>query len=182
MKKIILFLLVISGNFLFGQAGAKWAADLNIIGSGDAFGTKNNFPILFYANNSLKMTLNTNGDLNLNSLSGVGNRVLLTDANGNLYALPQGTPGQFLQSDGTWGNLPLSATSWSLNGNDIFNTNSGKVGIGTNSPQFILDVNGDARIKNNLYVEGKILISDRVESGILRSDWKFRCNSPHLTA
>lgn len=30
--------------------------------------------------------------------------------------------------------------------------------------------NGDAHISNNLYVDGKILISDRVESGIVRSD------------
>ncbi len=39
-------------------------------------------------------------------------------------------------------------------GNQVFNsrfTASGKLGIGTTSPQKLLDVNGDVRVKRNIY-------------------------------
>lgn len=167
---ILLFVFTLTVNSLFPQAGAKWATNGNIISSGEFIGTTNNFPLDFRTNNIQRMSLDLNGVLNLNSLSGVGQRVLLSTSTGNLMALPQGSPGQFLQYDGTWGTLPLSATSWGVSGNDIFNTNTGFIGIGTNTPQYLLDINGNVRIKNNLLVEGKILISERVESGIVRSD------------
>ncbi len=59
---------------------------------------------------------------------GVG-RVLTSDANG--FA--------------SWV-TPSGGGVWSQNGNDISNSNSGKVGIGTTTPAALLDVNGDALI------------------------------------
>lgn len=44
--------------------------------------------------------------------------------------------------NGTWGNLPSGATSWSVVANNLINTNTGNVGIGTNNPQHKLDVSG----------------------------------------
>jgi hypothetical protein len=54
-------------------------------------------------------------------------RVLTSDASGNA----------------SWQPLPPSATVWAVSGANIYNTNTGNVGIGTNSPGFLLDVRGD---------------------------------------
>ena len=99
------------------------------------------------------MSLGINGVLNLNSLAGTANRILYADANGNLTALAAGTPRQFLQSNATWGNLPAGSNAWTVSGSNIFNTNIGNVGINTPTPQFNLDVNGNMRVKNNLFVQ-----------------------------
>jgi hypothetical protein len=54
-------------------------------------------------------------------------RVLTSDASGNA----------------SWADLPASASVWAVSGANIYNTNTGNVGIGTNSPGFLLDVRGD---------------------------------------
>lgn len=43
-------------------------------------------------------------------------------------------------------------SNWSVSGNTIHNNNTGNVGIGTSTPQVDLDVNGDIRAMNNLFV------------------------------
>ena len=40
-----------------------------------------------------------------------------------------------------------------LDGDFLQDTNSGNVGIGTNNPQYKLDVNGDTFIHSNLYIQ-----------------------------
>ncbi|MEK6715578.1 MAG: hypothetical protein AABY43_06000 [Candidatus Omnitrophota bacterium] len=49
---------------------------------------------------------------------------------------------------GNAGNWQVLGGLWAQNGNDIYNTNSGNVGIGTMSPQARLDVMGDVRASN----------------------------------
>lgn len=41
---------------------------------------------------------------------------------------------------------------WTVNGNDMYSNVSGNVGIGNNSPSFKLDLNGDLRHGNALYI------------------------------
>ncbi len=41
---------------------------------------------------------------------------------------------------------------WTVNGNDMYSNVSGNVGVGNNTPQFKLDVNGDVRHGNSLYI------------------------------
>jgi hypothetical protein len=53
-------------------------------------------------------------------------RVLTSDASGNA----------------SWQPLPPSATVWAVSGNDIYNTNTGNVGIGTTTPTAKLHVRG----------------------------------------
>ncbi len=100
-----------------------------------------------------------NGNLGSTGLAGSGNRILYTDASGNLLPLAAGTATQVLYGNGTWGSLPAAPNSfWTANGNNISYTN-GNVGINNPNPQFALDVNGDARVANTLYVGQGVVIS-----------------------
>lgn len=49
-----------------------------------------------------------------------------------------------------------TAYNASLSNSKMVIDSNGYVGIGTTTPSYILDVNGDARIKNDLYVDGSI--------------------------
>ena len=53
-----------------------------------------------------------------------------------------------------------STGQWNVTGNNIFNTNTGNVGVGTNNPTAKLDVNGTFRIANGTQALGKVLTSD----------------------
>ncbi|MFN4032075.1 MAG: hypothetical protein ACK4ME_00395 [Fimbriimonadales bacterium] len=52
--------------------------------------------------------------------------------------------------DASWQDLPASASVWTVSGNNIYNSNTGSVGIGTTSPSYLLDLRGDrnARLMN----------------------------------
>ena len=165
MKKLLLTSLIfISTYYSYGQAGAKWATGGNSIGTGDFLGTTNNFPLLFKTNNAQKMQLSSSGVLQINNLIGTGNRLIQTDAGGNIISFAMGTSAQVLYGNGTWGSLPAAPSPlWHASGGNIY-YNSGNVGIGTSTPFTALDVVGDARISNNLYVGGGIIISDKVNA------------------
>ena len=165
MKKLITTLtLSIAVTVSFAQAGAKYATGGNATSTGDILGTTNSQPINFATNNTIKMVLDASGNLRLVNFAGTGNRIVTTDANGNLSALPQGITGQYLSSNGTWQNLPAVIQPWNISGNNLF-YNTGNVGIGAvPNSAYKLDVAGDARIQNNLYVGGGILISQKVEA------------------
>jgi len=166
-KQIAILSLCLCTNLIYSQGGSdNWKTDGNIPQAGSFFGTTNNFPINFRVNNQQKMVLDVQGDLSMSNLAGTGSRVLMTDANGKLISLPAGNAGQYLQADGTWGNLPGGATSWSLNGSNLINTNSGNIGIGNSNPQYKLDVLGSMRISNDLYVGGGIITSQTVNATV----------------
>jgi hypothetical protein len=50
--------------------------------------------------------------------------------------------------------LNVSMAQWTTTGNDIYNSNTGNVGVGTNTPASKLVVNGKARIISNLLIGG----------------------------
>lgn len=52
------------------------------------------------------------------------------------------------------------ASGWVLNGDDLHNTNSGHVGIGTASPSATLDVEGTFQLKDGTQTDKRILTSD----------------------
>lgn len=166
-KQIAILSLCLCTSLIYSQGGSdNWKTGGNIPQAGSFFGTTNNFPINFRVNNQQKMVLDAQGDLSMTNLAGTGSRVLMTDANGKLISLPAGNIGQFLQADGTWGNLPGGATSWSLNGSNLISTNSGNIGIGNSNPQYKLDVLGSMRISNDLYVGGGIITSQTVNATV----------------
>ncbi len=165
MKKLLLISLLLTSIYhSYGQAGAKWATGGNSSSTGDFIGTTNNFPLIFKTNNTQKMVLSTTGVLQLNNLAGTGNRLLQTDASGNIIPFTMGTSSQVLYGNGLWGSLPAApSVFWNSSGSNIY-FNTGKVGIGTSTPLYPLDVIGDVRISNNLYVGGGIIITDKVNA------------------
>ncbi len=63
---------------------------------------------------------------------------------------------------------PSGSSYWAPNGNDIYNSNSGNVGIGTSNPQAKLDVNGP------LNVIGDLLVSTSNQSRFYASTFYFK--------
>lgn len=105
-------------------------------------------------------------NLKINTLSGNSNALLKSDAQGNIIRFNfSSNSNDVLTGDGNWTNInnimPLSL--WQSGGQNIFYTH-GYVGIGTNNPLFNLDVIGDMRVSNNIYVGGGIVISDKVNA------------------
>jgi hypothetical protein len=160
---VILILLIIRNSN--AQSTNWWRTVGNPAVSGDFIGTTNNSALNFRTNNIQQMTLDANGNLKINSLIGTGNRIIMSSPTGQLIAIPQGSANQVLFGNGTWGSIPTPTNlgAWNTNGNKLF-YNNGYVGIGISNPQFPLDVIGDARISNNLYVGGGIIITDKVSA------------------
>jgi hypothetical protein len=164
MKKNILFSIALIANFnLFSQSGQKWATGGNGLITGDFFGSTNNFPIIFKVNNIQRMSLSVAGVLQINGLSGSLNRLLQTDASGNIIPFTMGNANQYLAGNGVWVNFPAIPPSlWTQTGSGIFY--NGNVGINNSHPQYALDITGDLNVTNNVYVGGGILISDKVHA------------------
>ncbi len=143
-KTISVFSMLLLINVSVHGQGAKWSTAGNGISTGDFIGTTNNFPMIFRTNNTQKMVLGTNGILQLNNLSGTGNRLIQTDAAGNVISFPMGTSTQVLYGNGMWGTLP--ANYWTYNGNTL----SGTEFIGsTNGQPLIFKTNNTQRMTIN---------------------------------
>jgi len=129
------------------------------------------FLIIFYAfawnppvdnppNANLPAPINTSsveqtkaGNLNLDNNLKVGGLLRLglytshpTGTNGNLYYNTSDHKFYGYQNN-EWKELGGGAGFWLASGDNIYNTNTGNVGIGTTSPGAKLDVNGDIKIK-----------------------------------
>ncbi len=67
--------------------------------------------------------------------------------------LPAGaTASTYLRGDGTWATPPIGGSSnWTISGSNIYNSNSGNVGIGVTSPASKLDVGGHISISGTNY-------------------------------
>jgi hypothetical protein len=81
-----------------------------------------------------RMSINLSSGVLQYPLGAAAGRVLTSDASGNA----------------SWQPLPSGASVWAVSGNDIYNTNTGNIGVGTNAPSYLLDVRGDrnARLMN----------------------------------
>jgi hypothetical protein len=153
MKRIVLILMAI---MIAKFAGAQlWNVNLNSF-TGTAtpkLGTSSNHSINFYTNNMLKMKLDSNGILQVNSLASTGANLLIANATGGLHPIPGGTSSQILFGNLTWGNLPGAISSFNTNVNGDVYVNPGlKFGIGTTTPIIRLDVSGDGKVDNSFGV------------------------------
>lgn len=161
-------LLIFLSSQNYAQTNQKWSADGNTATNGDFIGTINNEPLILKANNIVGLRLKPNGQLIIKSLdlnSSAPNGIVLTNGQGEISRLNfNGNSNNILLGDGTWGTLPTNTNFWQAgNGNKIYYT-AGKVGIGTQSPNFDLDVQGNARITNTLIVNGQLIISDKIQT------------------
>ncbi len=158
-KKIIFLsiLIIISFHNLFSQNPIRWNVNGNTAVNGDFLGTTNNEPLVFKTNNTEVMRLKANGELRVNNLGGFGNGIVTTNNNGVLSttAFPN-DPTKVLTGNGTFASFS-SVGGWAFNGTKIYNANPGFVGIGTVNPQYLFDVNGDARVNGTLYAMGLVL-------------------------
>jgi len=117
------------------------------------------------------------GTIKNTALAGTGNRLVQTDANGNIISLSNGTASQVLYGNGTWGNLPATPTQlFTASGSNIYYNGGGTVGINTANPSsnYALDVNGDAHVAN-LYADHGVIIGSvnatkTVNAGNLNTD------------
>lgn len=115
------------------------------------------------------MQLTSTGVLQINSLSGTGNGLVTTNASGNLIRTNySGDSSEFLGGDGLFHSVS-SASGWTVAGLNTYHNTGGYVGIGTNAPQYLLDVNGDAWFSGTVYATGVILtnklLADTMKAG-----------------
>ena len=90
------------------------------------------------------------------------NIVLLGDMSmngGQITFIGNATDPSGVPSLGQVESLVEAADDWTLVGNDIYNNNSGNVGIGTTGPSYKLDVVGQARASSNIYIGGNCDVS-----------------------
>ncbi|MFL5765479.1 MAG: hypothetical protein ACJ77K_16155 [Bacteroidia bacterium] len=163
MQKIILLLGCVLSLNAFAQTPAKWSVSGNSITSGDFLGTTNNEDLIIKTNGNTAVKIKANGNFILKSLEGSGNGLVLFDNNGKLNPLVfSGDVNQVLLGDGTFGSVP--AGLWSTGSGGKIYYNGGKVGIGTATPNFKLDVDGDMRVTQDLYLQGALIISDKIQT------------------
>ncbi|MBK6832912.1 MAG: hypothetical protein IPG89_01020 [Bacteroidetes bacterium] len=131
--------------------------------AGDFIGTTNNENLVIKTNGQNHTIFQKDGDLKVAGLQGAINRLLCTNASGVIKPLAEGTAGQVLLGDLTWGTMPVSYWNINANGNKLFTTIN-KVGINTNNPAFNLDVNGDGHFSGNLVLNGELIINEKITS------------------
>lgn len=156
LLRFVAFLLV--PLFSYAQTPAKWSVSGNAVATGDFLGTTNNQPLIFYTNNIETMRLKANGELKINNLSGFGNGLVTANNNGILGNTPfPNNANMVLTGTGTFATLS-TMSGWAYNGANLYNSNgAGFVGVGTNDPEYLFDVNGDARVNGTLYAMGLVL-------------------------
>ena len=90
----------------------------------------------------------------------------------NLLPAQTGNANKVLQTDGTnssWVTPPAAATNyWTQTGNDVFNNNTGNVGIGTTTPTAKLEVNGSLKLQDAV-----ILPAPQFNSTPTSNYWRF---------
>lgn len=148
-KILLLFSFFAFSGWMFSQP--TWSVGLNNISSSSQvpnFGTSNNFPIDFYTNNIKKMTLSTSGILRVNGLSGVGNRLLQVNVDGDIgvWSGSGVNPNAVFYGDGTW---RLASSMFSGSGSSL--------GVGLATPLYALDVAGETRTSSNMRVGGNLI-------------------------
>jgi hypothetical protein len=129
-------------------AGVLGSVGFNLTGNGNGgygvYGTNDNIGGSggFFEDNNGSTTsyaLKTTGKLKFNGIGEAAGKVLTSDASGNA----------------TWGNLPTTTGTWSVSGNNIYNSNTGYVGIGHNNPTYALDVRNN--LNGSLFLENPII-------------------------
>jgi hypothetical protein len=153
---LLINLILLSAINIFAQGppeplpNQRWSTVGNNTANTDFLGTTNNQSLIFKTNNLARFEINPNGDLLLKRLEGLGDGLVKHDNGGKIERIPfNNSFTQVLSSSGVWKEIS-TFTGLTLNGNDIIQTTSGNIGIGTTTPTAKLSVNGDTKIDGNL--------------------------------
>lgn len=86
-------------------------------------------------------------------------------------------PTNYLDATGSWHSLPAGSSVWNVNGNNIYNSNSGSVGIGTSTPSEKFEVvhNDGAGISGGMSLKN-------LSASNKNSEIKFKQNTTNLWA
>jgi hypothetical protein len=146
MKKLsLLAALTLTVAYAHAQS-QQWSTEpLQVIPGVTAnIGTANDKPLNFIINNAEKMVLDTDGKLKVNGLAGIGERILLVDANGKMRA-----------ADGGGNSSPCDrgAMPWYEGGNTVYFAGRNSAGS-CNAVDFLLKANNTPLIflKTNKFV------------------------------
>lgn len=158
-------------------AGVYGAAGSSLSGTGNGgfgiYGTNNNVggSAGYFDDNNGSPTsyaLKTEGKLKFNGIGEAAGKVLTSDVNGNA----------------SWANLPTSTSTWTVSGNNISNSNTGAVGIGTN----VFDSQTQLQILNSLGGETNVILESTVNNKnvvyTLRNpthEWKYGLNTGNFS-
>lgn len=167
IRNFLTFVLFFFADDCFSQNGTKWSTGGNAVGNNSILGTTNNQPLVFYTNNQEAMRLDPNGTVRYSHFSGSGRLLLWADNNGVMNGTPfSNDSAEVLTGDGTFKSI-ASMAGWKFSGNNIYNSNFGFVGIGTNTPQYLLDVNGNMRVNGTVYTTG-LQVVQRIQADTIK--------------
>ena len=142
--------MVLLTTNLNAQSQNWWRVNGNTPSSSDFLGTTNNTSLIFKTNNISRFRIDANGDIASTNFIGTTNRLLFVNANGTILPFTMGTNTQVLYGNGTWGSLPVAATTFTNNGADLVLPTNTKLGIGVNAPTEALDISGNLKISGNI--------------------------------
>ncbi len=122
----------------------------NSFGALATLGTNDNFNLALETNNSTRMTITTSGNVGIGTTN-PGQRL-------DVAGFVRSTSGGFIFPDGSIQTTAVGQGGgfWIGNGNHIYNSNTGNVGIGIINPTFKLDVTGNARFTSSVEVGGNL--------------------------
>jgi endosialidase-like protein len=159
MRPLQIIASFLFGSIFFAMIAAAWSGPSSSAPSGNVAA-----PINVGTSYQIK-----NGNIGVNGLAVFGNTLLQPSAYLN-WGVTAGSSGygirdnsgtlEFKNSGGTWSsiqstvyNLTEGSSQWTTSGNNIYNANSGNVGIRTASPTYTLDVNGSGRFASGPFTD-----------------------------
>lgn len=167
MKKLSLIIVSILFSLsVFSQAGQKWASLGNTISTGEYFGTNNLAPIIFKTNSTTRLIIDESGNLTVEAFNTGQDGLVYAKSDGVLLKLPYtNSANDVFCGDGQFrdiNNLSLQ-TGWKIHNNTIYSEPGFQIGIGTDTPGALLDVDGDAIVRGTLLVYNGIIVGKRYE-------------------
>jgi hypothetical protein len=175
-KALLFFCALFCATISNAQTNLFWNTTGNTSGNGNFLGTNNNEPLIFKTNSLEALRIKPNGEIKVASFENLGKGVVTFNNNGVLTTriFPNDTNQVFCGS----GNFKSVAalSGWTRTGNVLYNSTGVNVGIGTNSPQYALDVVGSANFTGTVTAQG-VFLSNKVLADTLKAASMFSLNS-----
>jgi hypothetical protein len=178
LRRIFLVVILIAAVAIHSHAQTNlfWNVNGNTSANGNFLGTTNNEPLIFKTNSLEALRIKPNGEIKVASFENLGKGVVTFNNNGVLTTriFPNDTNQVFCGS----GNFKSVAalSGWTRTGNVLYNSQGVNVGIGTNNPQYALDVVGSANFTGTVTAQG-VFLSNKVLADTLKAASMFSLNN-----